>query len=66
MIADIVAAVTSAISVVGSVATSLFSASGALSSISGVFMLSIAFYFMYKGWRLVSGLFARGGGRRRK
>ena len=64
MIADIVASVNSAISVVGSVASSLFSETGALASISGVFMLSIAFYFMYKGWRLVSGLFSRGGRRR--
>ena len=65
MISDIVSAVTSAISVVGNVVASLFSATGALSSISGVFILSIAFYFMYKGWNLVSRLFARGSGRRR-
>lgn len=66
MIAEILSAVTSAISVVGSVVSALFSESGALASISGVFMLSIAFYFMYKGWNLVSRLFARGSGRRRK
>lgn len=66
MIADILSAVTSAITVVGSVVSALFGEAGSLSSISGVFMLSIAFYFMYKGWNLVSRLFARGGGRRRK
>ena len=66
MIAEILTAVNSAISVVGSVVSALFGENGALSSISGVLMLSIAFYFMYKGWNLVSRLFARGIGRRRK
>lgn len=66
MISDILSSVNSAISIVGSVVASLFSGNGELSSISGVFMLSIAFYFMYKGWNLVSRLFARGSGRRRK
>lgn len=66
MLANVVSALTSVISMIGAVFNAIFSESGNLAVVAPIFLLFIAYTFFGKGWGLVLRLFNKTGGRRRR
>lgn len=66
MLADIVSALTSVISMIGAVFSAIFSDSGSLAVVAPIFLLFVAYTFFGKGWGLVNGLFNKTGARRKR
>lgn len=66
MLADIVSALTSVISMIGAVFGAVFTDNGALSVVAPIFLLFIAYSFFGKGWALVNGLFNKTGAKRKR